>query len=112
MSLANLFNVPRTEQELLIWSFSNQAEHNLIINAILTQKGVVLNNYPLDPIPMFDVDSWARGHQSLHNDFTAVLGIAGVDLTDISFKDEGRLASFIRLHGNEHLLAAAKLGIS
>lgn len=107
-----LYNVPHTPETIQVFSFSNVDQHRQITDALLAQKGIALPVYPLDPIPMEDLATWAAAHQQSHNDFTKVLGIAGVDLTDVDFRDAGQLSAFISLHANEHMLAAQMLGIS
>jgi hypothetical protein len=111
MSLANLYNSPEADQDFLVWSFSNQDQHNQIVSAIAEQKKIDIPNFPLDPIPMHDIENWARAHQEAHNNFTQILGIGGVDLTDVNLKDQGELAAWIRLHAEEHRQAAQILGI-
>ena len=112
MSLANLFNAPDADEDFLVWSFSNQDQHNRIVTAIAAQKKVDIPQFPLDPITMDDFPGWARQHQEAHNNFTQILGIGGVDLTDVDLKDPGELAAWIRLHAEEHRQAAQILGIT
>jgi len=112
MSLANIFNTPASEHDFMVWSFSNMDQHRQIVTAIAAQKKLDLPLFPLDPIPMHDIEGWARQHQESHNDFTQALGIGGVDLTDVNLKDPGELAAWIRLHANEHLQAAQILRIT
>ena len=112
MGLANLFNMPESDEDFLVWSFSNQEQHAAIVSAIATQRKIFLNLFPMDPMPMHDLLAWAEIHQEQHNLENAVLGIAGVDLTDINFRDPGQLSAWLRLHGNEHMRAAAILGIT
>jgi hypothetical protein len=111
MSLATLFNSPLTEQDLLTFAFSNQDHHRLIAAAISNQKNVQLPLFPLDPIPMFDLSGWAQSHQQMHTDFTSTLGISGVDLSDVNFKDPAQLSAWIILHASEHRQAEDILGI-
>ena len=112
MSLANLFNVPASEQDFMVWAFSNMDQHRQLVTAIAAQKKLDLPLFPLDPIPFDDISDWSRAHQEAHNNFTQALGIGGVDLTDVNLKDPGELASWIRLHANEHQQAAQILGIT
>jgi hypothetical protein len=112
MSLANLYNTPESDEHFLVWSFSNQDQHNQIARALAARKSVNIPDFPLDPIPMNDVSGWARQHQAAHNNFTQALGIGGVDLTDVNLKDPGELAAWIRLHAEEHRQAAQILGIT
>ena len=109
MSLASLFNIPEGEQDLLVFSFSNMDQHRRIVTA-LGGQGVNLPLYNLDPIPPSDPFTWLIVHQQAHVDFTTRLGIDGVDLTAVDFRDPEQMASWIRLHADEHQQAATKLG--
>lgn len=110
MSIAVLFNVPDTPEGFSVFSFNNADQHALIVSAIAAKKGVELPAYVLDPIPPTDPQTWLQIHQASHNAFTAVLGIAGVDLTDVDFNDPEQASSWHRLHGEEHRQAANMLG--
>lgn len=111
MSIANLFNIPEVESDYLVFSFSNADQHRQIVDAVAAQKSLKLASYLLDPIPASDPATWLAIHQQSHNDFTAALGIAGVDLTSVDFNDPEQLASWIRLHAEEHAQAANQLGL-
>lgn len=111
MALASIFNIPRGEQDLLLFSFNNMDQHRQIVSAI-AGRGTRLTLYSLDPIPGADVLTWLIIHQQAHVDFTGALGIAGVDLTAVDFRDPEQMASWIRLHADEHQQAAIKLGIT
>jgi hypothetical protein len=108
MSLANLFNIPHSEEDLQVFSFSNMDQHRQIVDAVTKQR---LTLYPLDPIPTQDARTWLMIHQQAHVEFTSALGIAGVDLTAVDFHDPEQMASWIRLHADEHMQAANKLGL-
>lgn len=112
MALATLFNIPKTRQDWLEFSFSNQDSHNKIAIAIFQKYGISIQGYPLDPIPWFELQTWARNHQQWHNDQNAILGIGGADLTIGNLDRQDEIANFIRLHGNEHLLAETQLGVT
>lgn len=112
MSLASLFNMPETDEALSVFAFSNQDQHRQIVAAIARRSSLTLPLFPLDPIPMFEPGVWAHNHQQMHNDFNAILGIAGSDLTAVDFRNPQELASWIRLHGSEHQQAANILGLS
>lgn len=110
MSVANLFNPPENEQALTVYTFNHMDAIRRINAAIFDQKGVDLPLYNLDPI-WPDQASWLRQLQQAHNDFTSVLGIDGVDLTDVDFNDPAQTASWVRLNGEEIRQAFELLGI-
>lgn len=113
MSLATLLNIPipgdaRSFSEV---SFSNMDQHRLIVNALASQKGIMVQLYPLDPIPVYGVTAWLQNHQQAHNDMSNALGIELFDLSDVDFRDREQLAVWTRLHFDMHQQAASILGI-
>lgn len=111
MALATLANIPAIAADFLVFGFSNQDEHRRIVAAVMSQKNTALALYPLDPLPLSaDIAEWAIIHQAAHNDFNSVLGLQGVDLTSVDFRDPGQLSSWVRLHFEEHRQAAQMLG--
>lgn len=110
MPVADLYNVPSDEPGFLRFTFHNMDQHRLIVAAIAAQKNIALPLYALDPVAPSNISEFLAIHQQAHNDFTGVLGIAGVDLTSVDFKDPEQLASWSRLHGEEHRQAANILG--
>lgn len=110
--IATLFNVPSDEVGMMHFSFANAAEHHSITQAIFDQLGVHIESYLLDPIPLFDSGGWFYRHQQAHNLQNAVLGISGNDLTTVDWKNPAQVASWIRLHGEEHRQASEILELS
>ena len=111
MSIPQLYNVPLTKEELAIWTFANADEHGKIAAAAMAQLNATLPLFPLDPIPLFDIGTWAYNHQAIHDAQNAVLGIAGNDLTTIDLYDTAQLSNWIHLHSQEHYQAAGLLGL-
>ena len=85
--------------------------HREINKAIFAITGVNLPEYILDPIDPNDTGVWEDQHQIMHQDFDAVIGISGFDLTDVNFKNPELLAGWIQLNANEHYQASQILGI-
>lgn len=113
MAIANLLNVPGTQQELDIWNFAHAAAHVDINRLILETHNVSLPAFVLDPMDPLRTDfyNWLYLHQEMHNAQNNVLGISGYDLLDIDWKDPGQRAGWIYLHENEHYQASDILGI-
>ena len=109
--LANLYNIPTTEKGFLEFSFANVDEHRKALSAIRSIYTITLQEYIIDPIPMFDFPAWAYRHQQMHNQQNQVLGIAGNDLTSVDFTKPDQLSSWISLHAQEHYQAASILGL-
>lgn len=114
MSLATLANIPAESdpRSFAEFSFSNMDRHRDVIFAIGSQRQINLPLYVLDPIPLYDISSWLYTHQAAHNDINDVLSVEGVDLTAIDFRDQEQVASWIRLHVNEHQQWDQILGLS
>lgn len=110
MPLANLLNIPIDPEGWSYFSFSNQDEHRQIAAGLLA-KGVRIQDYELDPIPLQNTGPWLYIHQASHNEFTQALGISGSDFTSVNLSDAGQVASWVRLHFQEHIEAARKLGL-
>jgi hypothetical protein len=112
MAIGALFSLPHSREDWLQFSFANADSHIKIAAAIQKKYGVMVPTYPLDPIPWFDYQTWARNHQQAHDAQDGILGILGADFTtgDLTRSDE--LENFVRLHGNEHLLAEQMLGVT
>jgi hypothetical protein len=110
--LASLYNVPSDQNGFMELSFANVDEHRKIITAVKNAYGIAIQEYIIDPIPLFDFPAWAYRHQQMHNQQNAVLGIAGNDLTAVDLTKPDELASWVNLHAQEHYQAASILGIS
>lgn len=112
MALVNLYNIPTTPEGFAEFSFSNYDEHKKIFSAIQSAYATRLEEYIIEPLPLFDFSAWAYRHQLMHNEQNQVLGIAGNDLTSIDFTKPDQLASWINLHAQEHYQAASILRLT
>jgi hypothetical protein len=111
VSVAALFNVPETSEQLAQWSFVNAAVHADINRLILQNFNIIIPSYVLDPIDPTNMQVWLYQHQLMHLNMDAVLGIAGFDLTDVDFNDKGQFAGWIQDHANEHVQAGQLLNL-
>lgn len=111
MAIANLANVPVDAATQAEWSFSHAAHHRDIIDAIRARSGQDLQLFALDPFNPDNSSVWLEQHQQMHNAQNAVLGIAGNDLLDVDWKDQGERESWIWLNFVEHQLAGNELEI-
>jgi hypothetical protein len=114
MSLAALYNIPVTQNQLAEWSFVNAAAHADIVRLIFQNNGQTLDKFVLDPFNPQDEDSfqtWLYQHQIMHQQMDAILGIQGYDLLDVDFTNSGLLAGWIASHANEHVQAGQILGL-
>lgn len=109
--LANLYNVPSTDEERAQWSFSHMAHHRDINAKIYLLVKVALPEYILDPIDPRDEGTWEYQHQLMHDNQNQLLGIQGQDLTGLDWKDQNLLAAWIFLNGSEHFQASNILEI-
>lgn len=111
MSLANLYNPPLTPEEFAFWAFSNHAEHRKAIVAVKAQKGTILADRVLSPIPLFDLNNWLQRHQTMHNEMNTATGQIGNNLTEVNLNDREELIDWIELHAAEHRNWSTILGI-
>ena len=109
--LADLANVPSTDQERAQWSFAHMAHHRDIAQAIYSLVKIALPEYILDPVDPNDAGQWEYQHQLMHDNQNALLGIDGQDLTGVDWKNPNELAGWIFLNMNEHFQASNILGI-
>lgn len=109
--LADLYNVPTTDEERAQWSFAHMAHHRDINARIYSLIKVALPEYILDPVNPDDTGQWEYQHQLMHDTQNELLGISGQDLTGVDWKDERLLAGWIWLNASEHYQAAATLEI-
>lgn len=111
MGLASIANVPVDKETTDEWAFSHMAHHRDIIRVINEKFQIILPEYSLDPLDPNDLGTWGYQHQIMHNQMDAILSIAGNDLLDVSWQDQGERASWIELNFREHLQANQILGV-
>lgn len=111
MSLASLWNVPSTREELDTWGFSHLAHHRDVNAQIYRLTGINIEQFPLDPIDPKNPGQWEYHHQDMHAAVNQVLGISGFDLTSIDWNKSTELAGWIQSNGTEHRQWADILGI-
>ena len=104
--LADLYNVPNTDEERAEWAFAHMAHHRDINAKIYLLVKIALPEYSLDPIDPNDTGTWEYQHQQMHDAQNEVLGIDGQDLTGINWKDQNLLSGWIFLNSNEHYQAS------
>lgn len=103
MSLAAIFNVPSTSDDLNEWAFAHMANHRDIIRVIYQIFAIALPEYALDPIDPDDTGLWQRQHQQMHQDFNnTLLGTSGFNLLGLDWHDENKLAAWVLLNATEH----------
>ncbi len=109
--LADLYNVPTTNEERAQWSFAHTTHHRDINRRIYELIKVALPEYILDPVNPENSGEWEYQHQLMHDNQNAILGIQGQDLTGMDWKDQRLLAAWIWLNVNEHVQASNILEI-
>lgn len=114
MAIAALQNIPGTPEELAQWSFAH-AVHHIDINAAIYRIGAIaLPEFVLDPFDPSNenaMGTWFYLHQQMHENQNALLGIAGNNLVDVDWSNQGELAGWINLNFVEHLQASNILGV-
>lgn len=109
--LADLYNVPSTDEERAQWSFAHMAHHRDIAERIYVLIKVALPEYIIDPIDVNDVGTWEYQHQIMHDNENQILGIQGQDLTGVDWKNQNELTAWIWLNASEHYQASAILEV-
>ncbi len=108
---AFLSEAPDSPEKWNIWSEHHRISHNEIRQAIRAQKGLDLPDYPIDPIRQESIGDFLQYNGQLHSDMDGALGLQGVDLLDVDFKDRAQRLSWIAAHWQEHRDAEDALGI-
>lgn len=110
MPIADLYNIPNTQQEKDNWDFHHADHHRQLLSAAYRKTGRTLAEFVLDP---FDVQNGQVGyqHQQMHDDLDAIYGTSGYDLTDVNWKDPSQRASWVWLNAQAHVAYAQKTGI-
>lgn len=67
--------------------------------------------YPVNFNDPASVAVFLREHQQSHNDFQAILGIQGNDISNVDFTNEGEREAWFFLHLSAHLAVASALGL-
>lgn len=101
-SIASLFNVPGTEEEIATWSFAHSAHHRDVNRLIYEQSQIALPEFMFDPFQVNDTGQWADQHQQIHNLVNQILGTAGFNIDDWDWNDRGVLNGVIFLNASEH----------
>jgi hypothetical protein len=110
MSLATLFNVPRTPNEIEYFLQANEALHYQVIAAVKAQLGVSLIILPLRPVAREDLAGFLTRHAVLHQETNDALKLGSNDLQITEFAGD-EFANFIYLHGQEHRQWQITLGL-
>ncbi len=109
--LADLYNVPTTNEERAQWSFAHMAHHRDINRRIYELIKVALPEYILDPVNPENSGEWEYQHQLMHDNQNSILGIQGQDLTGMDWKDQRLLAAWVWINASEHIQASNILEI-
>ncbi len=89
--------------------------HLAIITAMREVRGISLPVRQIYPVNVKDPASVAiflREHQSMHNDFGAILGIQGNDIANVDFTNEKQRDVWFFINLQAHRAAAESLGLS
>ena len=105
-----LENEPKTDSDWKLWAWHHRDSHNRIRAAIFRKKGIVLQDFQVEPINPNDMTSFLQNNSNLHNDMNSALGLQSTDLQDANLGDERELTSWIKLHSQEHFYAEAASG--
>ena len=91
--------------------FWHRSDHQEIVDAVKKQLGLTLATYVIDPMPLKDLRSWLRRHQSYHSDMNGLFQIQGSDLQGLDLKNPEVMRQWMWSHWQEHQSVRAVLGI-
>lgn len=111
MSVASIYNIPLSSEELLSWSFAHMAHHRDVIAYIDRVHGIQLPEYSLDPMPVDDLGTWALQHNAMHQSQDEILGVAGFDLTELDLGNQEAFTGWVHLNADLHYLESAATGV-
>jgi hypothetical protein len=112
MSVANIFNVPSTREEMAVWSTLHMIWHRSCLDRVRGALGLVLAEYVLDPAEFTSKSTWLANHQSMHSQLDAVLGIPTYDLVDVDWEDDAQRAAWFSDHAELTRSESDALGIA
>src|SRR5229473_541420 len=109
--LADLYNVPSSDQERAQWSFAHAAHHRDINRRIYELIAVAFPEYIIDPINPDSPGDWEYLHQTMHDNQNHILVMQAQDLTQVYWKDQRLLAAWVWINASEHIQASDILEI-
>lgn len=109
--LADLMNVPSTDEDWQIWGLAHELIHQQMIEAIAAAGGGQLQQYQLYPFSTDRMDDFLERNQRAHADINELLNLNSTDLLEVDFEDERERAAWVKIHHQEHFDMAQRLGI-
>lgn len=111
MALADLYNVPRDDQEMSAWSFSHMAHHRDMIRVVFQTLNVQLPEFILDPVNLANPVGFLDQHQEMHDQLDRIFGIKTLNLTEVEWSNEAQRSSWIWQNAQLHLAEAQATGV-
>lgn len=112
MPLVSLLNNPFDSEEALEYMWFSHFQHHIdILQAIKSQLGVSLTQYPIYPVNKENLQQVLQSHQQYHDDMNGVLGLNGVDLQSVNLEDKKEQRVWTDLNFREHQAASVALTI-
>lgn len=102
MSVADVFNIPTTPEEMLRWSSLHMILHRSENTAIFRQFNVILTEFILDPVDERTDSEWFQQHQTMHNNVDQIIGVAQFNLTDVDWTNAAQRAGWFQSHAQLH----------
>lgn len=102
---------PPGQSGLNTWIYHHAKDHEELRQAVQARLGINLPLLVLDPLVPQDVKGWLERHQQSHNNFNAVLGLNGNDLSVVDFNNRDQAQAWFWLNFQEHQSAHQALAI-
>lgn len=112
MSVANIFNIPQTEEQWAAWSLLHMIWHRSCNVAIFRRFNIILPEFILDPIDPEQPDVFLANHQTMHTNIDLVLGVPSFDLLDVDWSDEAQRLGWFAAHAQLTQQESLELGIA
>lgn len=113
MSVADLYNVPRTKEEFAEWSSLHLWHHRDVIAYAQRTKNKQLPLFAIDPFNIQEPGVALYQHQLMHANNQQLFSVQGVgfDLLDVNLNDPESWAQWVYLNAQTHYAEAAATGV-
>lgn len=113
MPVLQLFNAPRSEEDLIRLAWFNIDHHRNVTNWLQANKNLTVEQFVLYPLPPQEgMAAWLLNHQSWHTQINSALKTRSNDLLSVDFSDYDALAAWAFLHATEHQTWQSMTGVA
>lgn len=110
--LAGLLNDFRGQPSGGTWAFFHMDQHREIARVLQTKYNIPSVVFPLDQMPLQNMQNWLRTHQLVHDSISQHVNVTDSNLSEIDLENDSAVNIWLQQHFSEHLAIAQILGIS